>query len=117
MKKSCRYLIKYKDYKSLDSSGSIYKCVLANVLLTLTDLKQKWACGGCMVPQIMDNNPCKYIIPHKYFPIRGYSHTWFCCELLNIIMDLPAEFCQSNCVIYEQSYTAKKSINKHERKV
>jgi hypothetical protein len=105
--KNCRYLIKYKDYNSLDFSGSIYKCALANVLLTLTDLKQKWACGGCIVPQNMNNKPCKYLIPHKYFPIRGSSHTWFSCEQLNIIMDLPAEFCHFNCAIYEQLNNAK----------
>ncbi|HHY70457.1 MAG TPA: hypothetical protein GX519_02105 [Thermoanaerobacterales bacterium] len=108
MKKNCRYLIKHNDYKSLDSSGSIYKCVLSNALLTSTDLKQKWACSGCIVPQVMETKPCKYIMPHKYFSIRGSSHTWFSCTLLNIIMDSPAEFCYSNCVIYEQFYIAKK---------
>ncbi|HHV19720.1 MAG TPA: hypothetical protein GXZ27_12940 [Thermoanaerobacterales bacterium] len=102
MKKNCRYQVKYTDFKSLNSSGGIYKCVLANVLLTLTDLKQKWACEGCAIPQIIDNKPCKYIKPHKFFPIRGSSHTWFSCELLNIIMDLPADFCHTNCAIYEQ---------------
>ncbi|NLZ54335.1 MAG: hypothetical protein GX892_14540 [Thermoanaerobacteraceae bacterium] len=116
MNKSCRYLIEFKSYKSLDSFAIIYKCVLANALLTAQDLKQNWACGGCIVPQIMDNKPCKYIAPHKLFPIRGSSHTWFSCELLNIVMDLPEEFCHSNCILFEQNHMARKS-KKQERKV
>jgi len=100
---SCRYLIKYKSYKSLDSSGNIYKCILADALLTSKDIKQNWACKGCIVPVMMDNKPCKYLIPHKLFPIRGKSHTWFSCKLQNIVMDLPTEFCHSNCALFEQN--------------
>lgn len=99
LNKYCRYLTKHKDYKSLDSSGSIYKCILANALLTPKDIEQSWACGRCIIPCIMNDKPCKYIKPHKYFPIRGSSYTWFSCELLSITMDSPAEFCNTNCKI------------------
>jgi len=103
VEKSCRYLIKFKSYKSLDSIGTIYKCTLANALLTKNDIRQNWACKGCVVPQIMENKPCKHLVPHKHFAIRGSSHTWFSCELLNIVMDLPAEFCYSNCALFENN--------------
>lgn len=116
MNNNCRYLIKFKGYKSLGCSGSIYKCVLANALLTTRDLKHNWACKGCIIPQTMDNKPCKYIVPHKHFPIRGSSYTWFSCELLNIVMDLPAEFCYSNCILFEQNNFANRH-KKQERKV
>ncbi len=105
---SCRYLIKFKSYRSLGSVANIYKCVLANALLTIKDLRQDWACKGCVIPQIMDNKPCKYLVPHKHFTIRGSSHTWFSCKLLNIVMDLPAEFCHSNCALFEQNQEANK---------
>lgn len=108
--KSCRYLIKYKDYKY--TSGSIYKCVLANALLICNDLEQKWACGGCIIPQIMSNRPCKHIKPHKNFLIRGSSHTWFSCELYNIIMDLPAELCHTHCEGYEPINLPENNIKK-----
>jgi len=100
--KSCRYLIKFKSYKYIDCVGNIYKCVLANALLTIKDTKENWACKGCLVPQIMENKPCKYLEPHKLFTIRGSSYTWFSCKLLNIVMDLPTEFCHSKCALFDQ---------------
>lgn len=103
MNNNCRYLIKFKSYKYLDSLGNIYKCVLANALLSTKDLKQNWACKGCIVPQIMNSKPCKHLVPHKIFPIRGSSYTWFSCELLNIVMDLPVEFCHLHCVLFKQN--------------
>lgn len=101
MIKTCRYRIKYKGFNCLQSSGIIYKCTLANTLLISKDLNDKWACGGCSVPKIMVNRPCKYLKPHKNFLIRGSSHTWYSCELFNIIMDLPTEFCHTYCKMFE----------------
>jgi hypothetical protein len=109
MYKSCRYLKVFKSYKLLDSVGFIYRCVLADALLTVNDIKKNWACKGCIVPSIMANKPCKYLVPHKIFSIRGSSQTWFSCKLLNLVMDLPAEFCHSNCALFEQN----KLENKH----
>jgi len=113
--KSCWYLVKFKSYKALDSVANIYKCVLADALLTINDLKQNWACNGCIVPQIMNDKPCKYLVPHKLFSIRGSSYTWFSCKLLNIVMKLPADFCHSNCVLFEQNRSIMEN-NEGERK-
>lgn len=103
MKNNCPYLIIYKKYKSLDSYGIIYKCTLANALFLFKDLKEKWACGGCIVPQIISNKPCTYLKAHKDFIIRGSSHTWFSCELFNIIMESPMELCNPNCEGYKNN--------------
>jgi len=101
LKEKCRYLAKHKDYNAIGTTGTIYKCMLANTLLTSKDIKENWACQNCSVPKVMAYKPCKHLKPHKNFIIRGSSHTWFSCELFNIIMDVPAEFCHTHCKAYE----------------
>lgn len=102
MKIHCRYIVKHKDIDILEKKGIIYKCVLGNTLLRTSDLKEKWACNGCLIPRIMNNRPCKYLKPYKNFLIRGSSQTWFSCELLDLIMDLP-DFCKLKCKLYESN--------------
>lgn len=100
MKDKCPFLTVHKNFPCLDSSGTIYRCILADVLLKSGDINKKWACGGCSIPKIM-NNPCRHLKPHKDFQIRGSSNTWFTCELFNVVMISPEEFCQLYCKIYE----------------
>ena len=102
LKEHCRYLVKYKDYNAIDTTGTIYKCKLADTLLTSKDIMERWACKNCSVPIVIKNKPCKYLKPHKSFLIRGSSQTWYSCELFNIIMDVPAEFCHIHCTAYEK---------------
>jgi hypothetical protein len=101
MQEICPFLIKYKDFQSINSSGMIYKCTLANTLLKSGDLDEKWACGGCQVPAVMADRPCRHLKPHKTFLIRGSSQTWFNCDMLNIVMEMPKEFCHLQCNIYD----------------
>lgn len=103
MKKICPFLIEFKDIHYFDVSKVIFKCTLGNVLLKTSDLKEKWACGGCPIPSIMNNRLCNYLKPHKTFFLRGSSKTWFSCELLNIIMENTEEFCHLNCKINDQN--------------
>jgi hypothetical protein len=102
VKKVCKFLIKYKEIEILGKKRSvIYKCELGNTLLKSDDLKEKWACNGCLIPWFLSKHHCKYIKPHKSFLIRGSSQTWFSCDLLDVVMDLP-DFCHFNCILYEQ---------------
>lgn len=101
MKKNCDFLVKHKQFETLVSCGIIYRCELSGALLMEKDLKEKWACDGCIIPDIAKNSPCKHLKPRKTFLIRGSSLTYFECQLLNIIMDTP-DFCFINCIMYKQ---------------
>lgn len=97
----CPFLIKYKDFEYIYTSGTIFKCTVGNVLLKSGDLKERWACKGCQIPRIVKKISCSYLKPHKIFLIRGSSKTWLSCELLNMEMDSSGNFCQLNCKLYE----------------
>lgn len=101
MTMQCPFLKEYKVFKLIDNeNAAIFKCELGKVLLKQKDLKKKWACGGCTVPLVLENRPCKYLKPRKDFLLRGSSHTWFICELLEINLERPYEFCETYCQHY-----------------
>lgn len=99
MNKRCPYIVKYKRN---DALGIIYKCTLADLLLRSKHLREHWACKGCSIPYIMDNEPCKYLKPNKSFIIRGSSITWFYCDLFGISLNDPMDFCKFHCNAYER---------------
>ena len=100
MSKKCPFLVKHKRNNAF---GVIHKCMLADTLLRSKDLREKWACGGCSVPKTLGNKPCKYLKPCKNFLIRGSSITWFICDLFNIALNEPTEFCTLHCKAYEKA--------------
>lgn len=101
MTKKCPFLREYKVLRLIeDESRVIFKCDLGKALLKPRDLNEKWACGGCSVPYVLGNSPCRYIKPGKDFLFRGSSYTFFVCELLDIKLESPEEFCKFYCRHY-----------------
>ena len=100
MKFECPYLISFKEYDNFDAPVRIYKCLLSNALLKSKDIESKWACGGCTIPIVLKDKPCRYLTPHKVFFLRGTGYTWYTCELLNLVMDMTVDFCKLNCKLY-----------------
>nr|PZN02872.1 MAG: hypothetical protein DIU66_08650 [Bacillota bacterium] len=97
----CPFLREYKVLRLIeDESRVIFKCDLGKALLKPRDLNEKWACGGCSVPYVLGNSPCRYIKPGKDFLFRGSSYTFFVCELLDIKLESPEEFCKFYCRHY-----------------
>lgn len=99
-RKKCRYLKKHKEINFFDSKITLYKCSLSNTLLREKDLLQSWACKNCIVPYVMNDNPCVYLKPKKFFLIRGYSCTEFVCTLFNLTMK-NSDFCKINCELFK----------------
>ncbi|WP_170240236.1 hypothetical protein [Thermosediminibacter litoriperuensis] len=52
------------------------------------------------MPWILAGRPCRYLKPRKDFILRGSSQTWFTCELLDISLERPHEFCDAHCQHY-----------------
>ncbi|WP_187286561.1 hypothetical protein [Thermosediminibacter oceani] len=52
------------------------------------------------MPWILAGEHCKYLKPRKDFILRGSSQTWFTCELLDICLERPYEFCDAHCQHY-----------------
>ncbi|TYP59856.1 hypothetical protein LZ11_00012 [Thermosediminibacter litoriperuensis] len=96
----CPFLNEYKVFHLINANSVIYRCELGKVLLKQKDLNKKWACGGCIVPWILAGRPCRYLKPRKDFILRGSSQTWFTCELLDISLERPHEFCDAHCQHY-----------------
>jgi len=96
----CPFLMRYKMNSPL---GVIYKCRLADCLLRSKHLKEQWACKGCSIPETLVEGPCKYLIPCKDFIIRGSSVTWYVCDLFNIVIQDPTDFCKHHCKAYEMT--------------
>lgn len=97
----CPFLKEYKVLRLIENENRIiFRCELGKVLLKPKDLKEKWACGGCSVPCVLESSPCLYLKPGKDFLFRGSSHTFFICELLEIKLESPGEFCKFYCRHY-----------------
>lgn len=107
MKKKCTYLKKYKEIIFVDSKITFYQCSLSEALLREKDLLQSWACKGCIIPEVMENNPCIYLKPKKVFTIRGSSCTKFICTLFNLTMKNSTDFCKINCKVFSNKLRRK----------
>ena len=52
MKRNCDFLIKHKRFETLVSCGIIYRCDYQGSF-NGKGPKEKWACDGCIIPDIV----------------------------------------------------------------
>ncbi|MDK2855797.1 MAG: hypothetical protein PWQ86_1010 [Bacillota bacterium] len=82
-----------------DEGGEVrYRCLAGEVDLSLGELEEERACGGCAIPAILAGDHCLYLEPSKRFFNGGESVVILRCGHYDIILP-DITYCR-RCVSY-----------------
>ncbi|HHY93018.1 MAG TPA: hypothetical protein GX511_06725 [Firmicutes bacterium] len=66
----CIFLTAYKEH--------LLYCGAAGQFVKYRNVNEEWACGGCPIPQLLDNHFCIHLQPKRFLNRNGSCTEWFC---------------------------------------
>jgi hypothetical protein len=66
----CIFLTAYKEH--------LLHCSLAGQFVKYCHVNEDWACGGCPIPDLLENYFCIYLRPKRHLSRNGSSTEWLC---------------------------------------